>query len=85
MSISQQKIIQRLLNCSLTSSMKQQHSAALCIGNKILTIRQNSTRSKFGQEIKCSGHAEMACLHNIFPEYFSRSCVLQGKRKKREK
>lgn len=85
MSNSHAKIIQRLLSSSLSSTMKQQHSAAICSGHKILTIKQNSTRSKFGCEIKCSGHAEMACLHSIFPEYFSRSCVLQDKRKKRKK
>lgn len=70
MSQTQQKIIGRLLAAASESTQQTRVAAAICRGSKILGININNHRSKYGDKIKCSGHAEVACIHKLFPYYF---------------
>lgn len=80
MSIKQNKIISRLLALAMNSKLNQQHAAAICCGGKVINSTVNNHRSKYGAEIRCSGHSEVACIHQLFPEAFRRKgkrwCVL---------
>ena len=71
MSIKDQKIISRLLDNAKKSELNQKLAAAIYCGNKLLSININSHRNKFGKEIKSSGHSEIACLYELFPENFN--------------
>ena len=70
MSNKDQKIISRLLDNAKKSELNQKLAAAIYCGNKLLSLNINSHRNKFGKEIKSSGHCEIACLYDIFPEIF---------------
>ena len=70
MSRSQHKIMSRLLAAASESPQHTRVAAAICRGSKILAININNHRSKYGKQIKCSGHAEVACIHKLFPYYF---------------
>ena len=70
MSNTQNRIISKLLALASTSSQATRVAAAICRGSKILAININNHRSKYGNQIKCSGHAEVACIHKLFPYYF---------------
>jgi len=72
MSITQQRIISQLLFAAGQSNMRcSKHAAAVCAGGKILSMNVNTDRSKYGNEIRCSGHSEIACIHGLFPGYFN--------------
>ncbi len=70
MSHSQQRIITTLLNIAKTSEQAQKHASALCSGSKILQTNVNSNRSKYGNNIRCSGHSEIACIYSMYPLLF---------------
>jgi hypothetical protein len=70
MSLKDDKIISRLLNFAKDSELNQKLAAAIYCGNKLITIHRNSHRNKFGKEIRSSGHSEIACLYEIYPELF---------------
>ena len=70
MSNKQEKIISRLLNIALTSELKQKHAAAICCGGKVIVSDVNTHRSKYGNELRCCGHAEIACINKLFPYAF---------------
>ena len=70
MSKTQNNIISKLLALASTSSQATRVAAAICRGSKILAININNHRSKYGNQIKCSGHAEVACIHLLFAYYF---------------
>lgn len=70
MSFKDQKIISSLLEYAKTSKLNQKHAAAVYCGNNILTKHINSSRNKFGKEIRCCSHSEIACLYNLFPYLF---------------
>jgi hypothetical protein len=80
MSNKQHKIISRLLKEASYSKQKTRVAAAICRGSKILTINVNSHRNKYGNEIRCAGHAEIVSIHKLFPSFFKhktkKSCVL---------
>ena len=58
MSLSQCKIISRLLNLAEHSKLNTKYAAAICSGNKMLCSAVNDNRSKFGNNIYCCGHSE---------------------------
>ncbi len=66
----QQRIISELLNVAKTSEQRTKIAAAICSGSKILKMGVNTHRSKYGNEIRCCGHAETACIHNFLPWAF---------------
>ena len=70
MSNRQQCIISKLLTLAKKSEQNTKVAAALCLGGKILSIGVNTHRNKFGNEIRCSGHGEIACIHKLFPRAF---------------
>ena len=70
MSNTQNKIISRLLAAASESPQHTRVAADICRGNKVLAININNHRSKYGNQIKCSGHAEVACIHKLLPYYF---------------
>ena len=80
MSNKQHKIISRLLAEAIHSEQRTRVAAAICRGSKIISINTNNHRNKYGDEIRCAGHAEIAAIHNLFPYTFKRrkkaSCVL---------
>jgi len=80
MSLKQNQIISRLLALASESQQATRVAAAICRGSKILTMNVNNHRNKYGKHIRCSGHAEVACLHKFYPEAFrdkgKGSCVL---------
>jgi len=80
MSNKQNKIISRLLALAKQSELNQKHAAAIVCGGKLVTANVNNHRSKYGSEIRCSGHSEVACIHHLFPEAFRKRkkgwCVL---------
>ena len=88
MSITQQKIISRLLAAASKSPQHTRVAAAICRGSKVLEININNHRSKYGDHIKCSGHAEVACIHKLFPYYFKNklngSLIFRNKKFKRK-
>ena len=80
MSLKQHQIISRLLALASESQQATRVAAAICRGSKILTMNVNNHRNKYGSHIRCSGHAEVACLYKFYPEAFrdkgKGSCVL---------
>jgi len=72
MSNSQQRIISRLLAEASLSPQNTKVAAAVCSGTKILSMNINSHRNKYGNEIRCSGHGEIAAIYNLFPFAFRR-------------
>lgn len=70
MSLKQRNIIARLLGLASTSPQATRVAAAICQGSKILAMNHNTHRSKFGNHIRCSGHAEVATIHKFFPYAF---------------
>ena len=80
MSQTQQRIISLLHNAASKSKQHRKHASAICAGRKILNININSHRNKFGCDIRCSAHSEIACLYDLFPYAFKhkvkKQCVL---------
>ncbi len=80
MSNTQTHIISQLLNLASQSRQATRVAAAICRGSKILSMDTNTHRSKYGSHIRCSGHAEIAAIHKLFPYAFRSkgkgSCVL---------
>lgn len=72
MSNKQHKIISRLLAEASTSSQSTRVAAAICRGSKIISMNTNNHRNKYGDEIRCAGHAEIAAIYNLFPFAFKR-------------
>ena len=70
MSLKQHRIISKLLTIASESQQSTRVAAAICRGSKILAININNHRSKYGYHIRCSGHAEVACIHKLFPQAF---------------
>jgi len=70
MSNKQQRIISKLLTLASHSEQRTKIAAAICSGSKILSMDVNTHRNKYGNEIRCCGHAETACIHNFFPWAF---------------
>ena len=70
MSVKQIKIISLLLEAAKQSEQSTQVAAAICRGGKILAISVNTHRNKYGAHVRCSGHAEIACLYKLFPNTF---------------
>ena len=70
MSLTQQRIISRLLFLATQSIQNKKHASAICAGGKILSLGINSHRNKFGKDIRCSGHSEITCIYNMFPSTF---------------
>lgn len=62
MSISQHNIMARLLDAAQYSKLHQQHASAICAGKKVYCININSSRTKYGKEIRCCSHSEIACI-----------------------
>ena len=73
MSNSQNRIIGKLLDVAMMSRQNTKVAAAICSGSKILAINSNTHRNKYGDEIKCSGHGEVACIHNLLPFWLSKT------------
>ena len=80
MSLKQHTIISKLLNLASESRQATRVAAAICRGSKILAMDVNNHRNKYGTHIRCCGHAEVACIHKLFPYAFrgkiKGSCVL---------
>ena len=76
MSNSQNKIMSKVLAKAQESKQNTKIAAAICSGNKILAIDVNTHRSKYGEEIRCAGHGEIAAIHKLLPYSF------KGRRKK---
>ena len=72
MSNSQHRIINKLLVVARTSLQSTKVAAAICSGSKILAMDVNTHRNKYGHEIRCSGHGEIACIHKLLPRTFKR-------------
>ncbi len=70
MSLKQNIIISKLLNLASESTQATRVAAAICMGSKILAMNVNNHRNKYGDHIRCSGHAEVACIHKLFPYAF---------------
>ena len=80
MSNSQNRIISKLLALASESPQNTKVAAAICSGSKILSMDINTHRNKYGDEVRCSGHGEIAAIHRLFPYAFRRKkkglCVL---------
>jgi hypothetical protein len=80
MSVKQHQIMSTLLAAASESPQSTRIAAAICRGSKILAMTVNNHRTKFGNQIRCSGHAEIACLYKLFPFAFQNKrkglCVL---------
>ena len=63
-------IISRLLALASESNQSTRVAAAICAGSKILSMDVNNHRNKYGRDIRCSGHAEVAAIHKFFPYAF---------------
>ena len=72
MSNSQQRIISKLLDAASLSPQNTKVAAAICCGSKILSMNINNHRNKYGSEVRCSGHGEIAAIYNLFPFAFRR-------------
>ena len=72
MSNKQHKIISRLLAEAKLSKQATRVAAAICRGSKIISINVNNHRNKYGDEIRCAGHAEIAAIYNLYPRAFKR-------------
>ena len=65
MSLKQNQIISRLLALASESQQATRVAAAICRGSKIISISVNNHRNKYGDEIRCAGHAEIAAIYNL--------------------
>jgi len=74
MSNTQARIISKLLTLASHSKQRTKIAAAICSGGKILCMDVNTHRNKYGNEIRCCGHAETACIHNFLPWAFKNKC-----------
>jgi len=74
MSNKQARIISKLLEIASHSEQHTKVAAAICSGSKILCMSVNTHRNKYGNEIRCCGHAETACIHNFLPWAFKNKC-----------
>jgi|TARA_B110000971_G_C20032352_1_gene512092 hypothetical protein len=72
MSNTQNRIISKLLSEASLSPQNTKVAAAICRGSKILSININSHRNKYGDEVRCSGHGEIAAIHSLYPKVFRR-------------
>ena len=72
MSNKQHKVVSRLLAEAMLSEQQTRVAAAICRGSKIISINTNNHRNKYGDEIRCAGHAEIAAIHSLFPCAFKR-------------
>lgn len=72
MSNAQYRIINKLLVAASQSPQNTKVAAAICSGSKILSININNHRNKYGTEVRCSGHGEIAAIYNLFPFAFRR-------------
>ena len=70
MSKTQNKIINKLLALASESQQATRVAAAICRGSKILAMETNTHRNKYGSQIRCAGHAEVAAMHKLFPFAF---------------
>jgi hypothetical protein len=70
MSNSQNRIISKLLNAATLSPQNTKVAAAICSGSKILSININTHRNKYGSEVRCSGHGEIAAINTLYPRAF---------------
>jgi len=70
MSLKQNNIISKLLATASESKQSTRVAAAICQGSKILAITVNNHRNKYGSHVRCCGHAEVACIHKLFPQAF---------------
>ena len=80
MSNTQNRIINKLLDEARDSPQNTKVAAALCQGTKVLSMNMNTHRNKYGDEVRCSGHGEIAAIHSFFPKAFRHrkkgQCVL---------
>jgi hypothetical protein len=80
MSNTQNRIINKLLVEASLSPQNTKVAAAICRGTKVLSMNINTHRNKYGDEVRCSGHGEIAVIHSLFPTAFRRrkkgQCVL---------
>jgi hypothetical protein len=60
----------RLVNLASESEQVHRVAAAICRGSKVLAMNVNNHRSKYGDNIHTCGHAEVACIHKLFPYAF---------------
>ena len=74
MSLSQTKIINRLLNLANSSKINMRHAAGIYKGRKELFSSVNMERNKFNRNIYICGHSEAVCIHRYL------SCHFKGKR-----
>ena len=72
MSNTQHRIISKLLAAASLSPQNTKVAAAVCSGSKILSLNINTHRNKYGDEVRCSGHGEIAAIHNLVPCAFRR-------------
>ena len=72
MSKTQNSIISKLLAAASLSPQNTKVAAAICRGSKVLCININTHRNKYGNEVRCSGHGEIAAIHTLFPYAFRR-------------
>ena len=73
MSKTQNKIMSIVLAKAQESQQNTKIAAAICKGHKILTMDFNNHRSKYGNEIRCAGHGEIATIHKYLSYGFQRS------------
>ena len=74
MSLSQTKIINRLLNLAYSSKINMRHAAGIYMGRKELFSSVNMDRNKFDRNIYICGHSEAVCIHRYL------SCHFKGRR-----
>ena len=71
---------QQVVGGSQSFSSNTKVAAAICSGSKVLSMNINTHRNKYGDEVRCSGHGEIAAIHSLFPNAFRRrkkgQCVL---------
>ena len=80
MSNTQYRIINKLLAEASLSPQNTKVAAAICCGSKILSMNINNHRNKYGSEVRCSGHGEIAAIYNLYRYAFRHrrkgQCVL---------
>jgi len=72
MSNNQNRIINMLLVEASLSPQNTKVAAAVCSGSKVLSMNINTHRNKYGDEVRCSGHGEIAAIHKLYPKAFKR-------------
>lgn len=81
MSAKELAVMNMLLHRSHASDQTFQMAAAVCVGGKVLQTAVNTSRSKYGRQLRVCGHAEVACLFKVVPSAFRRGC--QGGKEER--